>query len=397
MTKPKPGEPGSASGPKDQQMPGPGERNGTEAVSIETGLSHLQPACRELQRIPRILLIRLRSLGDAILTLPLVEALHAWRPEFELDVLIEAPFAPVFMNHPAIHEVLAVKRRGGHETAGWSRYHAAIEIRKRRYPAVLNLHGGTTSMLFTCAAGAKLRIGQESHRGSRLYNARIPPSTAIWRRSSIHTAEHQLSFMRWFEIPMPEKITGAIHVDKASEARIRDRLDCAGIGKYLVIQPTATLATKQWSAAKFAELGDRLFRQHGVPVLYTAGLQEDGVLREVRRSALERHIYWSDLPLSELFALIKGCLIFIGNDSGPTHAAAAMKRPVVVIWGSSDFDAWHPWGTDYEAVRSEFPCMPCPGYQCGAFGQPRCILDISVQQVIEASGRLMARLPKNIG
>lgn len=393
MRKPKPGELGSASGPKGLQRPGPGARNGTAADSLQMDLSQTQPARRELQRISRILLIRLRSLGDAILTLPLVEALHAWRPELQLDILIEAPFVPVFSNHPAVHEVLSVRRRDGLETPGWPRYRAAIEIWRRRYPAVLNLHGGTTSMLFTCASGAKLRIGQESHRGSRLYNARIPPSTTLWRRSSIHTAEHQLGLMRWLEIPMPEKITGTIHVNKSSDSRIRERLEGAGIGNYIVIQPTATLATKQWSAAKFAELGDRLFRQHHVPVLYTAGFREAEVLKEVRRNARERHLYWSDLPLAELFALIRGCLFFIGNDSGPTHAAAAMGKPILVIWGSSNFDAWHPWGTDYEAVRSEFPCMPCPGYRCGAFDQPRCILDITVQQVFEASGRLIARHP----
>ena len=64
---------------------------------------------REMEQIPRILLVRLRSLGDSILTLPLIEALHNWRPELKLDILVESPYAPVFTNHSGIHEVLILK------------------------------------------------------------------------------------------------------------------------------------------------------------------------------------------------------------------------------------------------------------------------------------------------
>ena len=57
----------------------------------------------------RILLVRIRSLGDSLLVLPLVEALHAWRPGLEIDILVEAPFAPVFSSNPAVHETLVLK------------------------------------------------------------------------------------------------------------------------------------------------------------------------------------------------------------------------------------------------------------------------------------------------
>jgi ADP-heptose:LPS heptosyltransferase len=346
---------------------------------------------RILQYVPRILLIRLRSLGDAILTLPLVETLHAWRPELQLDILIEAPYAPVFKNHPAIHEVLSLRSRNWPSVPGWTRFRAAAEICKRRYPAALNLHGGTTSMLFTATSGARLRIGQESHRGSWLYNLRIPPSGEIWQRAQVHTVEHQLTLMRWLGLPLQAEHGGSIHVDAAAGKRIRDRLAGAGVLIFFLIHPTATLATKQWSAGKFAELGDQLHRQWGIPVIYTAAPHEAAVLQDIQKTASGSHHYWSDLPLDDLFSLIAECRLFIGNDSGPTHAASALHKPVVVIWGSSDFQAWRPWGTEYEAVRSELPCMPCPGYTCEAFGAPKCILDVTVAQVVDACRRLLSR------
>jgi heptosyltransferase III len=366
-------------------------------------LSHTKPPKsiewlrKELECIPRMLLVRLRSLGDAILTLPLIESLKRWRPDLQLDILIEAPYASVFANHPAIHETLIVKARNFPEAGGWSRFKAACEILKRRYPAAMNLHGGATSKIFILCSCAKLRIGEAGHRASWVYNAPVPSSSIIWERSSLHTIEHQLSVLQWLAIPLSTQLAGTLHIDPASKERIRNRLTQAGALKFILIQPTATLATKQWSAGNYAQLGDLLNDHYGMPIIYTAGSNEASVLQEIRSRANKPHIYWQDLPLDDLFALIEQCCIFIGNDSGPTHAASALKKPVVVIWGSSNFRAWHPWGTDYEAVLSELPCMPCPGYSCSAFDQPRCITDIAVSRVFEACERALKKVRGNLG
>ena len=128
-----------------------------------------------------------------------------------------------------------------------------------------------------------------------------------------------------------------------------------------------------------------------MPVVYTAAPHEAAILQEIGKKAGRKHTYWSDLTLTELFALVEGCRLFVGCDSGPTHAAAALKKPVVVIWGSSNFNVWHPWETDYEAVRSELPCMPCPGYECREFGDPKCILEIPVSRVVDACEKILLR------
>jgi heptosyltransferase-1 len=344
-----------------------------------------------MERIPRILLVRLRSLGDSILTLPLIDVLHKWRPELRVDVLIESPFASVFSQHPAIHETLIMKTRHWHASDGWTRFRALLEIRKRSYPAVLNLHGGTTSRLFTIASGAELRIGQQAHRASWIYNAPIPSSSIIWHKEAIHTVEHQLTAMRWLRLPVPADLSGSLYVAEEARQQIQHRLAGIGISSYALIQPTATLETKQWAPECFARLGDWLCVEHDLPVVFTAAPHEHSVLREIQRESRADHVYWSDLPLMDLFALIEGCRIFIGNDSGPTHAASALKKPVVVVWGSSDFRAWHPWGTPYEAVRSDYPCIPCPGYSCSVFERPRCIRDIPVKRVADACNRLLRK------
>ncbi len=350
-------------------------------------------ARKALQKTPRLLLIRLRSLGDSILTLPLVEALHLWRPELRVDILVEAPFAPVFRGNPALHEVLVVRSRAAPHMSGWTRPQGVLQILKRRYPAVLDLHGGTTSLTFSLLSAARLRIGQESYRHSWAYNVRIPPSAQVWQRPKVHTAEHQLTLLRWLGLAGAIIPPARITIGAQSRLAVEERLRNAGLapGAYIHIHPTATLSTKQWPERNFARLSDMLSSHSGLPVVFTSAPKEAQVLLDVGKSAAGRYFYWSDLGLDELFALIAGAHLFVGNDSGPTHAAAALGRPVVVVWGSSNFDVWHPWGTDFEAVRSDLPCIPCPGYTCAAFGTPRCILDIPVERVFEACVRQLSR------
>jgi ADP-heptose:LPS heptosyltransferase len=204
--------------------------------------------------------------------------------------------------------------------------------------------------------------------------------------------EHQLTVMRWLGLPLPGEPASSLYVGEDARRRIQARLKQAGLTEYLLIHPTATLATKQWKPENFGQLGDLLFRRYGLPVIYTAAAHELPVLEKIRRETEGPHHFWADLPLMDLFALVEKCSLFIGNDSGPTHAAAALKRPVVVVWGSSNFTAWHPWKTPYEAVRSDLPCIPCPGYECAVYGEPKCILDISVERVADACDRLLSRL-----
>ena len=367
-------------------------------VSPNVGVHYPSSVRAKLSQAHRILLIRLRSLGDCILTLPLIEALHEWRPELQLDILVEFPFSAVFSSHPAVHETLIIKPRDLPAKSGWSKSRALLELRRRRYSVALNLHGGTTSLLFSLTSGARLRIGRESYRNSWAYNAVIPPSARVWKREAFHTAEHQLTLLRWLEIPIPDKPGSTLYLDNSARERLRERLVRLGIPRhgFLLVHPTATLFTKQWPPAHFAQLGDRLHKQYGLPVIFTSASNEAQVLLDIGKCAGEKHYYWSDLALDELFALIEGCRLFVGNDSGPTHAAAALRKPVVVIWGSSNLNAWHPWETDYEVIASDLPCMPCAGYTCEAFGKPKCILEIPVESVLQACHRILARTRERI-
>jgi len=109
------------------------------------------------------------------------------------------------------------------------------------------------------------------------------------------------------------------------------------------------------------------------------------------RSEASVKIVTFDLSLPEVTALATRSQLFVGNDSGIAHIAAAAGTPAVVIFGSSNVAHWRPWNSaPAEVVLEEMPCQPCHGYFCEKFDQPECILRVPVNRVTAAIDRIMA-------
>ena len=115
------------------------------------------------------------------------------------------------------------------------------------------------------------------------------------------------------------------------------------------------------------------------------------MLDDLKRASAVPVTTFDDLSLPEITALASRAKLFVGNDSGMAHIAAAVNTPSVVIFGSSNRDHWRPW-TDApnEIVFKEFACQPCPGYTCEVYGEPRCILSVAPAKVIAAIESVMA-------
>jgi ADP-heptose:LPS heptosyltransferase len=101
--------------------------------------------------------------------------------------------------------------------------------------------------------------------------------------------------------------------------------------------------------------------------------------------------------LAQFAAALTGARLFVGNDSGPAHMAAALARPVVVIFGSSSSPIWGPWPRQdsnpaARVVQNPFACNPCPGDRCYQFAQPECILSVTFDQVKEAVQSVLAQV-----
>ena len=332
----------------------------------------------------RALLIRLRSLGDAVLMTPVPTALKAWRPSLHVAVLIEEPFAAVFRHHPAVDEVLCLPAGA----ALRERLLCAAALRRSRFELVFNMHSGSTAGLLTALSGATLRVAYARARFAAACQVRVASSA-----EREHTVLHQLRPLAELGIQVPRRPELELHVDPAARGRVAQQLAERGLrrAEYIVMQPFSNWATKEWPAGRFAELARLLRERYRLPILVLAGPSETRRLDRLLALADGSIAALRDVPVDEMIAWIEQCALVVGNDSGPAHVAAALGRPNVVIFGSADPEVWRPWAGPHHLLRPDFPCIPCAGDRCYEFDSPRCVESIAVPQVLEAVERLRSQ------
>jgi ADP-heptose:LPS heptosyltransferase len=255
---------------------------------------------------------------------------------------VEPRFHDLFDGHPDVDEILAPE---------------VGAVRAFRPDLCLNFHGGTRSVSLTALSGARYRVGFDHHRLSASYNVRIPRAQEILRTDRVvHTAEHLASAM--FHLGVPRcKIPRAKLPPYPSGPPPYVKENIA------VLHAVATAAGKIWPAANFEEVAAHL-KNAGVEPVFIGGPGDD-----LSRFAAYRNVIGA--PLKEALKLIASAALFVGNDSGPAHMAAAFGVPVVVIFGESDPAIWGPWRTAGDALSS-----------------PEGIAGVQVSQVIDALQRL---------
>jgi len=343
------------------------------------------------QDIQKVLLLRLRSLGDCVLMTPCLEALKTRWPHLELDVLVERPFQAVFQGNPHVTRLIVLERGGHAVQTAWRRFRTGLRLRRTGYQLVLNFHGGSTSLLLMRLCGAPHRAGYAHYRSPAAYTFLLHHPERAFGGGPLHTVQYQLALPGGLGLELPDPLPApSFYVPAEASRAVRARLAAAGVpGEgYVHVHPTATLATKQWPPQAFARFIGQVRRETGAPVVLSCGPGEQPVLEAIERTLGEAVPGFSALTLPELGALIQGAAVFVGCDSGPAHIAAALKQKVCVVFGSSNHQAWHPWGTEHRLVRLPFACNPCPGYNCQAFGHPRCIEEIEPAAVYAAFRQL---------
>ena len=340
--------------------------------------------------VRRVLVVRLRSIGDTVLSTPSLIALRRFLPESEIDILVEDWVAPVLEGFEGVGKIVTAR------IGFLSRLATARQVRNRKYDVVFNLHGGTTATFFARASGARHRVGYENYQYSFLYNHRLSSSRDFWKRDRTHSAEQQLALLGSVGIPVEDLPKSRLAVsDEALQSAGQKFYEQEGkrleeLHEFVLVHPAAAFDTKEWAPENFARIAEYL-NDGGLSTVAIAAEKERAVLENLKtQSRVPIHIF-SNFTLPEISALASRARLFVGNDSGIAHMAAAAATPSVVIFGSSNRDHWRPW-TDApnEIVFEEFRCQPCPGFECREFGEPRCIQNVSVAAVTRAIERVLA-------
>jgi lipopolysaccharide heptosyltransferase III len=288
-----------------------------------------------LPRGGRVAVIRLRSLGDCVLTTPALDILKRFRPDARLSVIVEDRFRALFEGNPDVDEILPP---------------GLLRLRRARPQLCLNLHGGPRSAWMTAWSGARWRAGFSHFRNQFAYNLRIPRAQEILGvERQVHTAEHLASAVFYLGAPRCE-------VPRAKLVAAKRAVPCA------VIHPVAATLAKAWPADRFLQVA-RWLGASGTEVVIIGSAADD-------LSPFRAFRTLSGAPLSAVQSLMASAVVFVGNDSGPAHMAAAFGVPSVVLFGASDPGVWGPWRTP-----------------CAVLTAPGNISDIRTEQVIEALER----------
>ena len=337
--------------------------------------------------VKRVLLVKLRSIGDTVLSTPSLIALRRFLPDAQIDILLEDWVAPVLDGFEPVDNVIAVGK------GSTERLRTSWRLRQKRYDVAFNLHGGTTATLFVRASGARHRVGLATYQYPFLYNHLLSSVSDFWHQEKTHSAEQQLALLGFVGVPVEGRPKSRLTVNEQALNSINSRLSESAIrnaqSAMALFHPSTAFFTKQWPTENFARTAEFL-AEKGLQTVAVTSKSENAVLEKLVHESKVPIITFDDLSLPEITALASKAKLFVGNDSGIAHIAAAVQTPTVVIFGSSNRDHWRPW-TDApnEIVYTEFACQPCPGYTCEVFGEPRCILSIRTDTVFEAIDKVL--------
>lgn len=341
--------------------------------------------------ITRTLIIRFSSVGDIILTTPLVRSLRRAFPECRIDFLVKSAYADLLQGNPNVSRVMTFDGNKG--IAGLCRLRK--EIRAEGYDLILDLHDSLRSR-YICA-------GQ---RGVRRYRKRKIARAVLvsWQRDVYHlfggsppVIERYLETVR--DLGVRDDGQGPELFPSPGDVAAAGTLLKDAAAGWVGVSPSARHDTKVWPPERFASAALSLARDRGFGVVLLGG--PDDVARCGAVEALLRAgspgmpvvNAAGRLTLLQSAALMDRCAVVLANDSGLMHVATARRRPLVAVFGSTVRQlGFAPYGRQSIVVeRSEVLCRPCTGIgraRCPQ-GHFRCMLDISDDQVVAAASTLL--------
>ncbi|HEY8326127.1 MAG TPA: glycosyltransferase family 9 protein [Ktedonobacterales bacterium] len=363
---------------------------------------------------PRILVVKLATLGDLLLATPMLRALRARYPQARLDLLTSAVAAPLIVDSPLLDHVYTFEKRAFDDVASLAGRPGelgrlaplALRLRANRYDAVILAHhltlpaGRLKYRALLATIHPAQSVGLDNGHG-RFLSLRVGDEGF----GALHEAEYALALAAALDAPAPEGDRGLRLADLGWPTTTPPPLR-AGEAPQIALHPGggAYSLARRWPASRFVELAQALWAEFGASLTLLGDADERALQAEIL-DALGRPRWATALPAPvtprELAAILGASHLFIGNDSLPMHLAAAAGTPVIAVFGPSNAQAWGPYAphAPERAIvvrRDDLPCSPCI-YRGHALGTPEgcpprpCLTALRIDPVLLAARRLLRR------
>lgn len=328
----------------------------------------------------RILVIKLDHLGDVLLATPVFSNLRRAYPNAELHALTGAWSRVVLEKHPDVNNVVEYDSpafcRTGQSTSLRETLKLYRRLRRQKYDLMVELRSDWRIVWF-----AFLRLTPKRLSRAAL---QVANKLSFAQFSGTHETTRNLDVLRQAGIPTPVR-TAVFSVTPEDKKWASDFLVTYQIERQrplIAIHPGSPIALKRWLPERYAELADWLIARKRAQILFVGVEDEIPIVTEIQaRMRGESINIAGKTTLTQLASILHTCNVFIGNDSGPMHLAAAVGTQTIGLYGPGDPTRFGPAGEKCQTIRRRSDC-PCSGTTC-RFGKAGCMSKIQVADVIQ--------------
>jgi heptosyltransferase-2 len=342
----------------------------------------------------RLLVRATNWLGDAVMSIPALREIRRVRPEAEITILARQWVADLYAREDFCDRILIYDNAGSHGgLRGKGRL--ASELARERFDQAILLQNAFDAALLAWLARIPVRIGYaRDGRRPLLTQPIAPPKPG---ETPPHQRFYYLELLRrtgWIEA-IPECADIRLHgVDEAAEAgRALWRERGLPEGPWIGVSPGAAYGgAKRWIPERFAEAARRLAGEMGARVAVFGSKAEAELARSIAEQAgTEAVCLAGETSLAEYIELAATCSLYLTNDSGPMHVAAALGLPTVAVFGATDHVATGPSASWAKVVRRDLDCTPCLLREC-PLPEHLCMLAVTTEMVVEEGRKALAHV-----
>jgi len=345
----------------------------------------------------KVLILKPSSLGDVVQALPVLRLIKLHRPDSDVYWWVDSNLVPLLDGDPDLAGVIQFQRRGWAGRANLLRLWQDLRwVRGQSFDWVIDLQCLARSGAFAWLARGRLTVGlDEPREGARGFYDRVA------RRASFHThaVDWYLEVLRSLNVPVHQNFDW-LPVRRQVAEGIRRKWP-VDERQWIVLQPGARWLNKRWPTGHFRKLMEQVAATDANLGFAVLGGSDDrplaqAILAQARVPALD---LTGQLSLPEMVEWIRSCRLMVTNDTGPMHVAAALRKPVVALFGPTEPARTGPYGQQGQALRVSLPCVPCLKSTCYRNIQMECLESLPPALVAQAvcarlsTEQLRAHLP----
>ena len=340
--------------------------------------------------INKILIIRPGGIGDAVLLIPAIKILKNYLPGSEIDILSEKRNSEIFALCKEVSKVF--------------QYDKDLELKKclkNNYDIVIDTEQWhRLSAVVAYLTKAPIRVGYNTNERGRLFTHTVPYShdeyevysffnliEPILRSYSLLQSKEEL----FFDPDKPFLDIDNISVDKETLSVINTAVEKWPKG-LIAISPGATVRERRWGGDRYGKVAKKL-SEEGYGVIIVGAASDRPEAEKILQYAPHCIDLTGKTDLKTVAYILKQCKLFIGPDSGTLHIAVGVGTPTVSLFGSGIQKKWGPIGRNHIIINKNLPCSPCTrfGYTPECRNAIQCILQITINEVLESAHKLLAR------